>query len=304
MRILFVYKGEGDNSRNSVIDAQAQSLIKEGADIVLFPLDTGGLSSYFKAYRLLKAYLRKNPVDLIHAHYSYSAFTAGLTGKKTICSLMGSDVFDQPKPILWLTRFFYHFIWKKTIIKSGGMQQVFPKALQIPNGVDFSVFKPMDREDACRYTGFDTDKKNIIFVAEHPESIVKNLSLAQNAVESMNRKDIAFHIVSGKEQSELANFYNSADLLLLTSRSEGSPNVVKEAMACNCPIVSTDVGDVKERVASTEGCFVTGSKVEEVALAIEKALAFGQRTHGREKIQHLKKEVVASDLIAIYRSLN
>jgi teichuronic acid biosynthesis glycosyltransferase TuaC len=92
-------------------------------------------------------------------------------------------------------------------------------------------------------------------------------------------------------------------VVLLTSLWEGSPNVIKEAMACNTPIVSTDVGDVKEIIGKTEGCFITSFDPEDVSDKIKKALEFGKRTTGREDIKHLESGVVAKRIIAIYKNV-
>lgn len=303
MRVLFVYKGEGPSKRNSVIDAQVKSMENEPLEIITFPLSTSGLLSYFFAYRLLLKFLKETPVDLIHAHYSYSGFISGLTGKKTVCSLMGSDIFDQPLPILWLTKLFSRFIWKETIVKSSAMQRIFPNAIEIPNGVDFSIFKPMDQQEASTRVGFDPEKKNIIFVAEHPQASVKNLKLAKEAVTHLSDSDINLEIISGKNQEELVDYYNAADLLLMTSLSEGSPNVVKEAMACNCPVVSTNVGDVSERIKNTQGCFVSDFNVNELADCIMESLNRKKRTEGRKDIQMLKKEVISARLMETYKSV-
>lgn len=303
MRVLFVYKGEGPSKRNSVIDAQVKSLENEPLEIITFPLSTSGLFSYYSAYRLLLKFLKETPVDLIHAHYSYSGFISGLTGKKTVCSLMGSDIFDQPFPILWLTKLFSRFIWKKTIVKSSGMKRIVPRAIEVPNGIDFSIFKPMDKKEAVARVGFDPEEKNIIFVAEHPEARVKNLRLAKEVVTHFSDSYINLEVISGKNQEELVDYYNAADLLLMTSLSEGSPNVVKEAMACNCPVVSTNVGDVSQRIKNTEGCFVSDFNVTELADCIMKSLNRGKRTEGRKGIQMLKKEVISARLTEIYKSV-
>ena len=102
-----------------------------------------------------------------------------------------------------------------------------------------------------------------------------------------------------------ALMYN-CDALLLTSRTEGSPQVIKEAMACGCPIVSVDVGDVAERVSGIEGCYVVRTREpKDIAEALQKALAFEGKTNGRERIQEmgLSNDQVAERLMAIYQSL-
>ena len=96
-------------------------------------------------------------------------------------------------------------------------------------------------------------------------------------------------------------YYNAADVLLLTSLSEGSPNIIKEAMACNCPIVSTDVGDVKENIYNTEGCFISSYDPSDIANKIQKASNYGKsRTNGRENITHLNNNIVAKQILNIY----
>jgi glycosyltransferase involved in cell wall biosynthesis len=98
-------------------------------------------------------------------------------------------------------------------------------------------------------------------------------------------------------------YLNAADVLILTSLWEGSPNVIKEAMACNLPIVSTNVGDVKEVICNTEGCYITTFDAEDVAKKLEKAVQFGQRTNGRIKIAHLDDQVIARKIIGLYKEV-
>ena len=89
----------------------------------------------------------------------------------------------------------------------------------------------------------------------------------------------------------------------MTSRHEGSPNVVKEAMACNLPIISTDVGDVREVTADTAGCAVCPSDAETLAAVLTVTLAEGLRTDGRERVRHLELSIVAQRLVQIYEGV-
>ena len=98
----------------------------------------------------------------------------------------------------------------------------------------------------------------------------------------------------------------ATDVLLMTSFSEGSPQVIKEAMACDCPIVSVDVGDVKERTEGVEGCYVSDTRnPQELSVLLKKALVFKGKTRGREKLlaDGLDNESVVQRLIGIYENV-
>ena len=174
-------------------------------------------------------------------------------------------------------------------------------AFVIPNGVDFDKFKPMDKEKCRNKVNFN-DKKHILFLAD-PQRKEKNYQLAKKAFELLNNSNYELNVVNNISHDLVPIYLNAADVVLLTSFWEGSPNIIKEAMACNCPIVATDVGDVKEVVDHTEGCFVTSFKPEDVADKIKQAIRFGKKTTGRDIIGYLEITKVANQLISIYKEV-
>ena len=304
MKILFVYRGYGSDLSNSVIDFQRNALEKAGLEIDIFPIKTGGINGYLCSLISLHSLIKKSHYDIIHAHYSYSGYIAAMaTRKHVVCSLMGSDFLQHNILGKLLVKIFSRFLWRAVIVKSREMQEKVPGSICIPNGVDFDNFQPDKQAGAVKQTGFESACKNIIFVAQQPESHVKNLELARKAIALINDEKIRFHIVSNICFEDLPGYYNAADLLLLTSLSEGSPNVIKEAMACNCPIVATDVGDIREVIGNTEGCFLTDFDPRDVAEKIEKALDFGTRTSGRENIKHLDNKIIAERIIRVYKDV-
>jgi glycosyltransferase involved in cell wall biosynthesis len=133
------------------------------------------------------------------------------------------------------------------------------------------------------------DKKLIIFIS-NPNRPEKNFNLAREAVKMMNKSDVELMPVYNVPNEEICYYLNAADILLLTSKWEGSVNVIKEAMACNSPIVVTDVGDVCWVIGNTQGCFISTFEPEDVADKTKLALQFSKkmgRTKGRERIIEL-----------------
>jgi teichuronic acid biosynthesis glycosyltransferase TuaC len=300
IRVLFVYKGEGKNNVNPVIDNQI-STMNNNCEIIKYPIKTSGIRSYFSwAIKLRKYVLEKN-FDIIHAHYSYSGFITLITKNPVICSLMGSDVFHQNKFILFFTKICSKYFWNLTIVKSNQMKKIISNSIVIPNGVNQSIYKPIDRSEAKKNVNFKNDI-NIIFVACNPNSNVKNLKLAKKAVTLLNDKNIKLHIISNASQNQLVNYYNAADLLLITSLSEGSPNVVKEAMSCNCPIVSTKVGDVNEIIEKIDNCFIANSDPLEISIKINKTIAY-ERLNIKDKISHLNSVEISKKLYIAYQKV-
>jgi len=172
----------------------------------------------------------------------------------------------------------------------------------IPYGIDLKTsFFPRNKNECRKELGIDRSETVILFASSF-DRIEKNYPLAKKAINLLGDA-ILIELGQGYSVYKINQFYNACDVLLLTSVREGSPQVIKEAMACNCPIVSTDVGDVKDVIGNTEGCYITSYDPEDVAEKIKKAIAFGKRTRGRNNIQHLESSVIADKIIEVYKKV-
>lgn len=317
MKVLFVASGnkKGAGVVSSFVQSQYESLKAEGLDMTLFPVKGRGWRGYAKAVLELRRLVKQEQPDIIHAHYSTCGFVASLATMcmghkpKILVSILGSFPTRNAK---WRrVRMAIQHLWDGALTKSERTRAQLGLDLPvIPNGVNLEMFQLMDYMEARKAVGFEDGKKYVIWCS-NPERVEKNWPLAEAAVKQLqitnNKLQISLVPVFNKTPQEVCTYMNAADCLLLTSDSEGSPNVIKEAMACNCPIVTTDVGDVNERLANLDGCYVVQSqepraKSQEVANALENACVFGKRTEGRKRIIEDKLEInqIAKRIIEWY----
>ena len=159
----------------------------------------------------------------------------------------------------------------------------------------------MDKNNARKRISLDENKKYALFTSDFKNPI-KNYNLALDAI-SIAKSDITLIELKNYSRKEVNILLNASDLLLVTSLSETGPMIVKEAMACNCPIVSTDVGDVKEIIANTEGCYITSYQRKDIAEKINLALSFRNSTSGRDKITHLDVNIIAEKIKSVYNKV-
>jgi glycosyltransferase involved in cell wall biosynthesis len=151
------------------------------------------------------------------------------------------------------------------------------------------------------------DAKHVLF-AGALDNAVKDSALAQVTINQLRSEGIQVELIElkGYNRDQVTALMYNCHALLMTSKTEGSPQVVKEAMACGCPIVSVDVGDVAERIEGVEGCYVVPTREpQDLANALQKAIEFNGRTNGREKIieMELTNKQVAERLMAIYKDI-
>lgn len=290
MKTLFICSGDKFGNPKIVVKNQGLSLENNGVTLEYFCVTGGGILNYFKALPKLKQKIKTFKPDIIHALYSYSGFLAFLAGARPlVISLMGSDA--MKKGVLrFFTRQLSIRYSNLTIAKSIEMKLKLnlPDAIVIPNGVDTELFKPLDKDKCIQKTNLDSSKKNILFVSA-PARAEKNYPLAEKAVKMAhsNNNNINLVVLNNIPHSDLVWYYNSADLLLLTSKWEGSPNVVKEAMACNLPVVSTDVGDVGELLMGVENSTVCLDNPSDISRCICETIDKGEKSNGRNRIFQL-----------------
>jgi len=305
LRVLFVSSGNSKAGISPIVKAQGESLQREDIDLDYFTIKGKGVRGYLKNILELRELLKKREdYEIIHAHYWLSGIVASLAGARPlIVSLMGDDV-KASFVFRWIIRVFYYLSWDSVIVKSKDMYKSLniKEAHIISNGIDMERFRPIEKEKAQKIVGWDSSKKHILFTA-NPNREVKNFKLAQKAFEYLNGKDLELHYLKGVPQEEVVYYYNASDVVILTSFWEGSPNAIKEAMACNIPIVSVDVGDVRELISDTKGCFITSFDYKEIANRLKDALNFEKRTNGREHISHLSSEKVAKRIKNIYKDI-
>ncbi len=306
MKVLFVRSG---NKGLDVISTnQGKSLQKEGIQVFYYEIIGKGILGYLKNIIPLRKYISQTNPDLIHAHYSLCGIVSKLTftSKKTIVSLMGSDVYTVTPFYRLIICIFSKLFWSKVIFKSEEMQQKIKikNSIVIPNGVDFDIFKPQDINVMRKK--LNLTQQNIILFASEPHRKEKNFPFAEKVLQEVQHKfpNTQFIFLHNKTSEEVAQYLNAVDLMLLTSTYEGSPNIVKEALACNCPVVSSNVGDVKKNVGKSSHNFVIDTFDEaQFAKAIVTILQNKERSNGRNFIPELDSINIAKKLILLYKQV-
>lgn len=301
MKVLFISSGRAGRPGN-VVKNQGDSLIKAGVDIGYF-LIKPGFWGYLNAIGKLRNVFKNGHYDLAHAHYSLCGFVAGLSGcKPLVVSLMGSDIYISGFSRS-LIRFFIRNKWTETIVKTQHMKELIGlnSIHVIPNGVDIERFKPIPKEIARQYIGYTENKKLIIFVAAKNRE-EKNLDLALKVINRLNNNDIDFKHIYEMPNQEIPYYLNAADVLLLTSKREGSVNVVKEALACNCRIVATDVGDISWILDKTNCCQITSFDSNDIVIKLVSVLNCEKEANGRHRIIELGLDsfTKAREIIEVY----
>jgi glycosyltransferase involved in cell wall biosynthesis len=170
----------------------------------------------------------------------------------------------------------------------------------IPNGVDMSLFKPLDRNECLDRLGWS---RKAYHVLTYGGEFGKRVELIRDAVTAASAKvgsPIELHVLSGVARADVPVWLNASHAFALASALEGSPNVVKEALACDVPVISTDVGDVRERTEGVAGCHVVDATVDAFCNGLADAVTRGGRAPGRQAMTQLSLEATARRVADVY----
>jgi len=302
MRILFVYSGNSNSSDTFIIE-QLNALKEKEIEIHCYQIKGKGLFRYLKSITPLRNEIVLIRPEIIHAHYGLTGLLCHLAHRKTpiITTFHGSDIHISWVRILsYITMLLsnYNVFVSEYLVKILKPRKKFSV---IPCGIDLDLFYPLDKNDSRDKLNLPLNSKLVIFSSSFNNKI-KNSQLALRAINKLGNNYKLIEL-KGYTREEVNLLVNAADVALLTSIAEGSPQFIKEAMACNCPIVSTNVGDVNEMIKNIEGCYICSFEVDDVIEKIEKAFSFGKRTIARNSINRFNNELIADQLILIYKAI-
>jgi teichuronic acid biosynthesis glycosyltransferase TuaC len=312
-----IYPTEARPHSGTFIQTLVDSLRAAGVEVeVIHPAPGPVLWRYLTAIFQLFRKIWQGNFDIVHGHYGQWCLFARLQWKvPVVAAFLGDDLLGtvtarggyskQGAIIVRLSRWLCRHV-DAALVKSKQMWDAagHPSAHIIADGIDFELFKPMERARLRDELGWRQDGFYLLF-GNNPAIPVKNVRLARAAVACLAKAGIQAELIvaSGLPQSQLVRYMNACNAVLLPSYAEGSPNIVKEAMACNIPVVATDVGDVAELIWGTQGCSLCAAEPAAFASGILRALQHSGPTTGRQDIAHLEASLVARRTIAVYQQI-
>ena len=318
MKILIataIYPTAENPAFGSFVRSQEQCLRSAGIDVDVMVLK-GKNRKLIYVKGIYEIRRRLAGVSLVHAHYGYVGAVARTQWKvPVVLTYHGDDAMGTVTEAGVTSR-------KSRVIAAGCRQlarycdAVIVQSRQmaerfhsgdvhiIPHEVDLDTFHPSDKAAARAELGLSGEKRYVLFAA-NPAIAVKRFTLAKAAVDRMKaaRTDLELIVVHKEQQPRLALYMSACDALVFPSYQEGSPNIVKQAMACNLPIVATDVGDVREVIGGTAGCYLCEPSADVFAWRLEEILNNPFRTNGRQAVQHLSGPMVAQRIIGLYEKV-
>lgn len=306
MNVLLVHSGNAvsTSADYTFVQEQGRALESKGVKVSYFAVKGKGVWGYLKALPALKKAIQDNAIDLVHAHYGLCGALAIMQKAAPVVITFhnGETLTRKGKLISSLAarRSRYNiFVAKHIKEKLIGIPS--RNCAIIPCGIDIDKLPLISKKDAAVAMGLSADMPNILFGGSFTNKR-KNYPLAAEAISLLPYK-VNLIEMKGFTRDQVNKLLCGCDLFLLPTFSEGSPQVVKEALACNCPIVATGVADIPELLSGVSNSFVTGFDAEEISRCIDTIVKSGGRSDGRKKITEMKLDNpdVADRLVAIYQ---
>lgn len=265
-----------------------------------------GKLEYLKSIFRIKNKIKNNKYDIIHCHHALSALCLILSGKsiqnKVLVSFQNDPKNELGSIIFRVIKFFSN----GCIFKNNSSFVNDNFSFYLPNGVNTNFFKPIDKKIARLHLGLKSNSVYILFVSSNKIRQQKRYDRFLKTIEILKNKykidNIEIVKLVNVRREEVPYYFNAVDLHLLTSDFEGSPNSVKESIACNTPVVSTNVGNVCELLKNANACYVSNSsKPEKLAFYVNKSLG-EYSNNGVETIKEMGLDIesVALNLKNIY----
>jgi glycosyltransferase involved in cell wall biosynthesis len=295
------------------IARQVDWIRRAGVDVDIEPFRSARNPFNYRRVRArVRERLRDGGYDIVHAHFGQAGFAVLGLPAPLVATFHGSDLEGIIGPSGrytargWALRRLSRLVARhadEVIVVSSSLARHLPKRTQytvIPMTADLEVFQPGSREDARRTLGLPLDRRLVLF-AGRPGVKPKRFELAKLAVDLL-APDLRVELltISGLPPSGVASYMQACDTLLLTSRHEGAPTMVKEALACRLPVVSVDVGDVRETVGHVAGCVISDPRPEALSRALTQVLEHPRRLDGSERAEVLDQSKQVARVVALY----
>ena len=300
MRILIVCS-ENKGRINPFIEEQVDAIRSLGPELEYFTIKGKGITGYLSHYFLLRKKLRAKPYDLVHAHYGLSGLLCTFQKiRPVIITFHGSDVMN--KKVRWLSRWAARRAQFNILVEAGFAKKLGISHFEVvPCGVNFSTFYEVNPVQARLLLKLSPTEPLVLFTSAF-DNPVKNFPLAEKAIQQSVLQPRLIEL-KGYSREDVNLLMNACNVLLLTSFSEGSPQVVKEALTCRLPVLSTRVGDVPQLALKTSGITLVPYDATVIAETLDRIIPLGKRVEDQEFIQEYDNEKIASRICAIYQKV-
>jgi glycosyltransferase involved in cell wall biosynthesis len=323
MRVLVftnMYPTPGARFYGSFVGDEVTSLRRVGVDVdVYFVNGRRNRLAYLAMPFGFLARLLRRKYDVVHVHHSFCGLVAVLQRKVpvvwtlhegSIASSAGARIDPRAVKRMAYSRRLKRIVARRVdaVVAVSDRVRGFLERTDvdvIPSGIDLDLFVPMERAAARRAVNLPVERRYVLFPSS-PSRPEKRYQLARRAVDRLREiapdmRDVDMVVLDRVPHESVPFYMNAADVVLMTSAFEASPVTIREALACNIPVVSTPVGDVPQVLDGIEGCHVVGADAEEIARALRTVLSTARRVNGRVRMGAYSSRLQVEQLLSVYR---